>query len=90
LHWFVVALIACRPAATCPTCEAGEVCLLQVDEADPDVSVARCEPVPSECGSALDCDDNTCVLAAYALCEPGSVGGLCDMELAPELTCYAE
>ncbi|MEZ4318473.1 MAG: hypothetical protein R3F61_13255 [Myxococcota bacterium] len=90
LLWCLV-LLGCKDAdeeVTCDTCaEAGEICVQHVDAMPPWV---RCAPVPTECGEALDCADNTCLLDAYALCEPGYEGSTCSTEVRPELTCYAE
>lgn len=88
LGW--LALWGCGDPLSCKDCEDGELCVAQLDEASPDEGFADCFPVPAECGDALDCQDNTCLLAAFGLCAPGSEGSTCDPEGAPALTCQAE
>ncbi len=81
---------ACTSAMDCDACEEDELCVAHIDEAEATQDFATCEPVPAECGATLDCEDNTCVADAYGRCSPGFVGGLCDADGSPALTCFAE
>jgi len=74
----------------CSDCEEAELCVAHIDESGLSDDYAACVAVPAECGEALSCSDNTCLLEAYARCDVGYVGGLCLDEEIPQLICYAE
>jgi hypothetical protein len=75
---------------TCAACAPSELCVENIDEGEPDAGFITCEPVPEGCADGLDCNDNSCLVEAYATCGVGFEAARCDADEAPNVTCFAE
>ena len=92
--WTACLLLACKgkdvDTADACACEVGELCVENRDEADASATFTTCEAVPGECGTAPNCDDNTCLADLFGLCAVGFEGSACSEDESPALICYAE